>query len=82
MIKFNTLFLIFALLLSNVANAINLSVSPLLIEKDVKPEFKHHINFNVVSNADGKIKLSIYNMWQKKSGQMIFLETGESKAQG
>ncbi len=82
MIKFNTLFLIFALLLSNVANAINLSVSPLLIEKDVKPEFKHHINFNVVSNADGKIKLRLYNMSQKKSGQMIFLETGESKAQG
>lgn len=82
MFKLNTFFLIFSLLLSNVANALNLSVSPLLIEMNVKPKFKYKINFNVTSNADGKFKLSIYNMSQKKTGQMLFMENEESKAKG
>lgn len=54
--------------------ALEFAVSPMLLEKTAKPKSTKAFQFTIHSKSKGRIKLTVYNMQQLKSGHMSFID--------
>ncbi len=67
------------LAMANIGKGAELSVSPMLIEIEQRPNSEHAFSFSVHAKSSGEIKLTPFGMAQQESGHMEFFAASPGK---
>ena len=71
----NLFFIFLIIIFSSKTFSLDIAVSPLLMKINKRPGTTEDFKFNIHSESENKVKITLYDMSQKPSGHMQFLES-------